>query len=715
MKQAFKRTITTILLIFPAIFVLAQTTVSGVVTTKQGEPIPGVNIFIKDTYDGASSDDEGRFTFRTSENAKQVLMATFIGYKSWEQEIDLTSDIKLKIELQESVNTLDAVTITAGSFTADDEGRASVMKPLDIYTTPSANGDVMAAIRTMPGTQASADDGRLLVRGGDVYETATYIDGLVAAKPYYSKTPDVATRGRFSPSLFNGVQFNTGGYSAEYGQALSSVLVLNSTGKAENDNTGISLMSVGGEANHTSSWDKSSLMLSGGYINFSGYDKIFNSNIDWEKPVESVNGTAVFRYKPRSSGLFKAYVTTDYGNLAYNVPAGSDGHPMKISNRGTTVYSNLSYRDCISDKSCYRVGVSSTFQDQQTGLAADDVNTREWSVETRFALVHDLSEGVKLTWGANGTSHLYNQDYIQDEGETYTGEFDDHLLGVFVEPEIKFSKNLAIRPGIRSEYSSVINRWNVAPRFAVALKTGENAQLSGAWGMYHQTPQPDYLKLTTDLDFEKATHYILSYQFGDVSERLFRAEAYYKTYSDLVTYSAEENGLPSNLQNTGDGYAGGLDIFWRDQKTIKGFDYWVTYSYIDTKRKYKYYPEKATPEFISDHTFSVVGKYWVNKINTQIGMSFTAASGRPYNDPNSTVFNGEKTKMYSDLSLNFSHVFYLGNQYSVFYCSVNNVLGNDNILSYRPSDLADAQGNYNLIPVKRDLKRMVFMGLFLNF
>jgi hypothetical protein len=91
------------------------------------------------------------------------------------------------------------------------------------------------------------------------------------------------------------------------------------------------------------------------------------------------------------------------------------------------------------------------------------------------------------------------------------------------------------------------------------------------------------------------------------------------------------------------------------------------------------------------------------------------ASGRPYNDPNSSVFNGDRTEMYSDLSLNFSHIFYIGNQYSVLYCSVNNVLGNDNVLSYRPSGIEDARGNYSLIPVKRDLKRMVFIGLFLNF
>ncbi len=708
------KTILTMFLFLLSAISFAQTTISGTVKSKQGEAIPGVNIFIQDTYDGASSDKNGFFKFKTTKSGTQILMATFIGYKSWMQEIDCSNYVEVRIILEESVNAIDAVTITAGSFTAEDESRASVMKPLDIYTTPSAVGDVMGAIRTMPGTQASADDGRLLVRGGDVYETATYIDGLVASKPYYSKTPDVATRGRFAPSLFSGVQFNTGGYSAEYGQALSSVLVLNSTDVAENDNNGISLMSIGGEINRTTSWEKSSLMLSGGYINFADYDKLFNSNVDWEKPTESVNGTAVYRYKPSSSGLFKAYVTADYGDLSYNVPSGKNKN-MLISNRGTTLYSNLSYRDCFSEKSCYRIGVSSTFQDNKTGLGNSDVNTREWSVETRLAVVHDLAEGIKLTWGANETSHIYNQDYIQAPGEIYTGEFNDHLGGAFVESEIKFSKNLAIRPGIRSEYSSVINKWNVAPRFAVALKTGKEAQLSTAWGKYHQTPQADYLKLNSDLNFEKATHYILSYQFGNASERLFRAEAYYKTYSDLITYSAGENGLPANLQNKGNGYAKGIDIFWRDQLSAKGFDYWITYSYIDTKRKYKYYPEKATPEFISDHTFSVVGKYWINKINTQVGASFIAASGRPYDDPNASVFNDQRTKAYTDLSLNFSHVFYIGSQYSVLYCSVNNVLGNDNILSYRPSDIADAQGNYSRIPVKRDLKRMVFVGLFLNF
>lgn len=709
------KTIITIILSVSFFTMQAQNRISGKAITDKGEPLPGVNIFVENTYDGASSDSDGNFKFTTSEKGNKILKATFIGYKTWQKEIVLSENIEVQIELKESVNTLYAVTITAGSFAAADESRASIMKPLDIYTTPSANGDVMAAMRTMPGTQAAADDGRLMVRGGDVYETKTYIDGLIAAKPYYSKTPDIATRGRFAPSLFSGVMFNSGGYSAEYGQALSSVLVLNSNDLAAEDVTGISILSIGGEANTTKRMKNSSLSLSGSYTNLVAYDKLFDSSVDWKKPVEALNGTVVYRYKTKDNGMFKGYATADYGDLSYFVPTADPNSQMLISNRSLTGYSNLSYRDCFSEKSCYKIGVSATTQNDKLGLGNDRIETTELNMETRFTVVHDVSEGVKITWGANETFNRFNEDFIMQSGNTFTTEFTDNLFGGFVEPEIKFTKNLAIRPGLRSEYTSVLNKWNLAPRFAIALKTGKEAQLSAAWGMYHQTPQSEYLKISTNLGFEKAMHYILSYQFGEVSKRLFRAEAYYKTYNDLITWQFGEYGQPTNIKNTGSGYAGGLDLFWRDQKSIKGFDYWVTYSYIDTKRKYMNYPDQTTPDFISDHTFSVVGKYWLNAINTQIGMSFTGASGRPFDDPNSPAFMEEKTKMYSDLSLNFSHIFYIGNQYSVLYCSVNNVLGNDAVLNYRPTGIADAEGNYSLIPIKRDLKRFVFIGLFLKF
>ncbi|WP_171973187.1 carboxypeptidase-like regulatory domain-containing protein, partial [Saccharicrinis aurantiacus] len=173
---------TTIIIIylFSFCFVISsQTKVIGTVVDKKGKPLTGVNIYFKDTYDGSASDLEGNFHIETnSENT--IIIARFLGYTRFEQEIEPDKTSKLLIVLKENINSIDAVTITAGNFAAGDESKASVLKPLDIYTTAGAVGDAIGAITTLPGTQPANDDGRLLVRGGEAYETRTVIDGLLA-------------------------------------------------------------------------------------------------------------------------------------------------------------------------------------------------------------------------------------------------------------------------------------------------------------------------------------------------------------------------------------------------------------------------------------------------------------------------------------------------------------------------------------------------------
>jgi hypothetical protein len=130
---------------------------------------------------------------------------------------------------------------------------------------------------------------------------------------------------------------------------------------------------------------------------------------------------------------------------------------------------------------------------------------------------------------------------------------------------------------------------------------------------------------------------------------------------------------------------------------------------------YKNFPVSATPDFVSNHNGSFVGKYWIHAISTQVGAAYTVASGRKYDDPYTPEFMDKTTGWYNDLSLNISKVFFVGDQYSVFYVSVTNVLGNDNVFGYRPSTSSDAQGNYELVPEKKDMKRFIFMGLMLSF
>ena len=132
------------------------------------------------------------------------------------------------IILKEEPNELKAVTITAGSFAAGDSKRGAVLSSLDIATTAGSNADITAALKTLPGAQQVGEQEGLFVRGGAGYEAKQYIDGTLVNNPYNTSVPDIAQRGRFSPFLFKGTVFSTGGYSALYGQALSSVLLLES-------------------------------------------------------------------------------------------------------------------------------------------------------------------------------------------------------------------------------------------------------------------------------------------------------------------------------------------------------------------------------------------------------------------------------------------------------------------------------------------------------
>ena len=228
-----------LLLIFVLIFsgnsiVDSQGIVSGNVTDRNGESLPGVNVMIKGTYDGASTDTSGYFQVKTSESGNQIIIASFIGYKTTEVNIEISATLTpFSIIMEEQIGEIREVVISAGAFETGDLKRAIILKPMDVSTTPSAMGDIYGAMTTLPGTQVVGNEGGLYVRGGEGYETKTFVDGMQVVNPYISKMPDLPTRSRFSPLLFTGTAFSTGGYSAEYSQALSSVINLKTTGLAE--------------------------------------------------------------------------------------------------------------------------------------------------------------------------------------------------------------------------------------------------------------------------------------------------------------------------------------------------------------------------------------------------------------------------------------------------------------------------------------------------
>lgn len=708
-RRSSIKTILTLSVLLLSMTLFSQSKLTGKVVDEKGNPISGANIFIEGTYDGDSSNESGDFNFTTTATGNQTLVVSFLIYETAKTVIDVTSFKNRTIKLRESVNSLDAVVVTAGTLESGEKARVSVLKPLDIVTTAGSVGNIIAALQTLPGTQNVGEDGRLFVRGGEANETQTFVDGIRVAQPYGASTDNLPTRGRFSPFLFSGISFSTGGYSAEYGEALSSVLLLNTQDEPDQNKTEIALMTVGLGVGNTQKWEKSSLSVNTAYINLAPYQAVIPQNVDWNKPFQSLSGETVYRYN-FNNGILKLYAAFDSSKFDINQENINFSEKTRTDLNNNNFYLNTAYKGVFGSNWQITSGLSYGYSKNDINHDLYKVDNDENAAHFKLKLKKSFSDRLKVSFGADYFITQFNEDYKGNSGSDFTSGYDSNIAAVYTEADIFFSKKLAAKVGLRASNNDLLDETAIAPRISLAYKMTKNSQLSLAYGDFTQTPSVDYIKYSKFHQFEseKASHYILNYQYNK-NGKTFRAEAYYKDYSNLIKYGSPSIQYNSIFDNTGSGYAKGLDLFWRDGKSIKNLEYWVSYSYIDTERDYKNFSTQATPSFVADHSLSIVTKYWITDWKSQIGFTNSYSSGRPYNNPNETQFMNGKTKSYNSLSFNWA---YLLTTQKILYFSVSNVLGRQNVFGYEYAVKPDANGVYNRMAVIPTADRFFFLGFF---
>lgn len=687
----------------------AQQVISGIVIDTHGIPLPGANVYLEGTYDGASTDETGAFRFETIEQGTQTLLVSMLSYQTYRQTAEVSEFQGLRIELKEALNELTGVVLTAGTFEAGDNSKVSVLKPLDIVTTASAVGDFVGALQTLPGTAAVNEDGRLFVRGGSAGETQVFIDGLRVFQPFTATANNIPTRGRFSPFLFKGITFSTGGYSAEYGQALSSVLLLNSIDQPAQEKTDISIMSVGGGIGHTEIWGNTSLSLNTQYINLAPYEDLLPSEqgIRWTDPYESLSGEAVFRLKGERS-LLKLYTSFNRASLDIEQANIDFDEYVPFGLVNANLYTNASFRQYWENDWSFFAGGSYSLDKNNLGLSFGSLDNSERGLHGKFWFRKGLGEGLDVQAGGELFDTRYEEDFMDSDGQEFQSGFDERLPAAFLEADVYLSNDFALKLGGRAERSTVLDRWALSPRFSLAWKTGEYAQVSLAYGDFFQRPPTDVLRFGSELDWEKTTHYIANFQYQRQG-RTFRAEGYYKGYSDLVTFDTDFPTAQSVFGNLGDGYATGWDIFWRDNSGIENLDYWISYSYLDTQRLYREFPVSGTPNFAPRHSFSLVTKYWLESLRSQVGLSYSFHSGRYYTNPNEAGFQNALTPDFHDLSVNWS---YLIDDQKILYLSVSNVLGLRNINNYQYASAPNNRGEFERLAIRPPADTYFFIGFF---
>ncbi|HEX9979282.1 MAG TPA: TonB-dependent receptor [Flavobacterium sp.] len=702
------KNIFTILFLCFSLAGFCQAEISGTVTDAKGNSIPGANIFLEGTYDGTTSDTLGYFRFSTTERGKQTLVVSYLAYETSKTIIDV-DDFKDKvIRLRESVNTIDAVVVTAGTFEAGDKARVSVLKPLDIVTTAGSAGDIVAALQTLPGTQTVGESGRLFVRGGEADETQTFVDGIRVSQPYGASTNNLPTRGRFSPFLFSGISFSTGGYSSEYGEALSSVLLLNTQDEPDQEKTDISLMTVGLGVGHTQKWDKSSVSVNAAYIDLAPYHAAIPQNLKWSRPYQSFSGETVYRYH-FNNGIFKAYAAFDAAHFDVTQKNINAPFPIRVNLHNDNFYLNASYKGNFGTNWQLFTGLSYGYNHNDTDINLDNARNTENASHLKLKLKKNFSDRFKLSFGADYFITGFTERYVEFEGDQFPVGYDANIAAAYTEADIFFSKKFAAKVGLRLSNNDLLDETVLSPRISLAYKVSRSGQFSFAYGDFTQAPKADYLKFSNTHHFEseKASHYILNYQYSR-EKQTFRAEIYNKEYRHLVKFTQEE-GIAVNYSNNGSGYARGIDIFWRDGKSIKNLEYWISYSFIDTERNYRDYLYAVTPNFAASQSLSLVTKYWINDWKSQIGFTNNFSTGRPYNNPNEAKFMNGKTKGYNSLSFNWA---YLLSAQKILYFSVSNVLGNSNVFGYEYANSPNESGVYERQAITPTADRFFFIGFF---
>mgnify|MGYP006268295745 CR=1 FL=1 len=688
----------------------AQATVAGRVTAGKTEPAVGANVYIAGTFEGTSTGGDGGFRLPYTPADSLLLVVSYIGYQEENIRLPLGQDsIWMDIRLKPQASELQQVVISAGAFEASDEKKAVLLRPIDIVTTAGSNANIVAALNTLPGTQSNAEDGRIFVRGGDAHETQTFIDGLLVPNPYTSNVPDLPVRGRFSPFLFKGTSFSTGGYSAAYGQALSSALVLETKDLPEASVTSLSLMTLGAGVGHTERWENSALSASVDYTNLGPYTALVPQNIDWEDPVAAQGAQLGYRHQFENGGLLKAQTNAQWSDFAMQYPSPPDPAQttaLELSN--DNYYGSANYHQLMGEGWQLDAGMAGGYDteniQQGFGLQRQEAMLQGRAVATRY-----FEGGWALKAGAEWIKSKFDE-YYEAEGAAYHTLLNNDYGAAFAETEGYLGENLALRAGLRAERFALLEDYRLSPRLSLAYKAGAGGQFSFAYGQFYQSPRPEWLRYTTDLGPERADHYLLNYQYRK-GGRTLRAEIYHKAYRQLVKFP---EGVPWLATNTGEGYARGADLFYRDRVSIPNGDFWVSYSYLDTERRYRDFPEAATPGFASRHNLSVVYKHWINAWQTNIGLTYTLGSPRPYDDPNTQAFNDQRTKTYQDLSLNLSYLTELFGHFTIVHASVSNVPGFDQSFGQRFSDQPDANGRYTSSAIRPPAPRFFFLGVFVS-
>ena len=682
--------IVTLLLVSSTVLAAPVGSINGHVRDAQTqEDLAGANIIVDGTRWGAAADVSGNFSIENLPPGEYRLSVRMVGYKDkilrqvW---VAAEQNTVLSIEMESIPIELGAVTVTRDKRSDQDEKLSPSrrdLQPRQIMTLAGGAEDLFRGITTMPGVIARSDvSAQFYVRGGTPDQNLIIIDDVTVFNPYRLKALG-GPISMFNPDVVESVELLPGGFPAQYGDKLSSVLtVRNREGNRYGSNAqlGTSLidMRVLAEGPLPGSGEEGSWLLSG---RRTYYDIILDNLAD--VPIGTVfpnfrdmQAKVVYDLSPEQK-LRINFTDSKEEMILTELEVEGEGEDMdlfqdeeffSLSNVVDSRLASVGWMNAFSAVSLSNLTLS-RFNDTWTmDLKAGDyhyspvIDMRKMEIREDFTHIltaaHSLKMGLAISDLITDISISIRMDssafYMDnpDDRRLGDGEIIDRnirlqnassMTGLYLQDEWKLLPPiLSLLVGMRADYSTFTQEWVYSPRLSMSYAINDRTSLHLGWGFYYQAP--NFVSLferfersiewnlfeTISLGTEKAEHNLLGIEFQPSPEFIFKIEGYYKDLKDLVIQQdSSANFVPDN---SGLGYAYGTEIFFQRRENPKSrFSGWLSYSYGVTKEKglepYYYFRE-----FDQRNTLSMVGRYhFLQKMFMDIQYSY--GSGFPWTAP----------------------------------------------------------------------------------
>jgi len=721
-----------LLLVVSSSTIRAQTTTSikgRVIDNFTKTHIPHVNVEVMGTTIGDEADSTGNYELKNLIAGTYYIKASRIGYKEKIKKVVLHSGESKIFDIYLSSKTLrlKSVEVKAERLWEKYLTEASLvnvqrMRARDIISIPGAIDDPMRAVQVFSGVAGVGDySGYMAVRGSSPDQNQVIMDGIIIPSPYRFRLAFGGGLSSINPNTIRDMYLHLGGFSAEYGNSLSSIL------EVESRTGNLKRIRVQGNLNFTdvNSVIDGPLGVANGSFLFSVrrtyFDVIANS---------ISNSNSAFPFYFELSNRFKFDIDKN-NRIFINFVRNREGAELldelsegvSITEDATTYLVSLSWRRLHNEKWQFNTALS-YYRDSLDYLAftSDTLgggrnNESLDSKVVNFSFKGDIRyKTADESWFKWGVSAIKIPSKINFESANLSFfyarvespqeiDFDKtyHYYATYLESSTKATDKLHLRIGARYDYSTLIDDGELSPRFSIWYKLNDRTTLEGSWGLFYQFPNPIPVysrnvpvDISANLDIispEKATHQILSVERTFVDDFSAKLQFYSKDFDRLLLPVDEQTFAPTN---SGIGFSRGFEFILEKKSSIDSrFSGVMSYSFGNAKYRSIESEQWLPFKYDRRHALSILSNI---KIVGNWNLSILAqySSGFPFTEVlglrNNLDFNGNtsfdfvragryeaRLPAFKKIDARLSYQRHLGNKGFSFYLEVINLTNQRNV------------------------------------